>query len=202
MNSHPTLSEILVLGTILVLTSAALAQNNKASPKITPADVRVLPFCGTQKSLKLDPKASGMFDELTVTKSERLHIHGTKRHDTGKMNGQVVYFLGKLALIRPGDRAGKLNAKFGSTGSNDPVRRYYISLDLPNSLDSAELVLANGKTYEWAVTSDGTNTTIRVTSGKDEVASLRAATAQVQGFGFGAVVRFVKNEADLEVTFD
>jgi hypothetical protein len=74
------------------LPAGTVAQKPPA-PKITPKDVRDFPFCATMKSVKLNPKLKDMFDELQVTTSDGIRIHGKKKEDSGK----VVYHNGKLA---------------------------------------------------------------------------------------------------------
>lgn len=184
---------------IVILASSIQAQTPKALPKPSPSDIRVLPFCGTKKDLKIDPKTKGIFDELSVTKSGRIHIHGTKQEDSGRINGEVVYHIGKIVMIPTDDRTGKLVAKLGSQQS---VRRYFMGLELEDKLQTEELMLKEGQIYDWSVKSENGNTTFKITAGQAAVATVTAPTAQVKGVGFAAAVRFTKNKADLEVTFD
>ena len=73
---------------VLALCSSSVqAQNAKPTPKPTASEIKVLPFCGTAINKKIDPKTPGVFDELKVTKRSRIHIHGAKKYDTGRLNG-------------------------------------------------------------------------------------------------------------------
>ncbi|HBJ87017.1 MAG TPA: hypothetical protein DDZ88_24795 [Verrucomicrobiales bacterium] len=184
---------------MVILASSIEAQNSKPVPKPTPSEVRVLPFCGTKKDLKIDPKTKGIFNELSVTKSGRIRIYGTKQDDSGRINGEVVYHNGKIALIPTDDRTGKLVAKLGSQQS---VRRYFVALEMEDKLQTEEVTLKEGEIYNWSVKSENGNTTLKITTGQAEVAMITAPTAQVKGVGFAATLRFTKNKADLEVEFD
>ncbi len=184
---------------MVILALNIQAQTPKPVPKPSPSDIRVLPFCGTKKDLKIDPKTKGIFDELSVTKSGRIHIHGTKQDDSGRINGEVVYHIGKIAVIPPDDRTGKLVAKLGTQPS---VRRYFVALEFDDKLKTEEVTLKEDQIYEWSVKSENGNTTFNLTAGQAAVATITAPTAQVKGVGFAAALRFTKNKADLDVSFD
>jgi hypothetical protein len=184
---------------MVILASSIQAQTPKPTPKPSPSDVRVLPFCGTKKDLKIDPKTKGIFNELSVTKSGRIRIYGTKQEDSGRINGEVVYHIGKIALIPTEDRTGKLVAKLGTQLS---VRRYFVALEFDDKLQTEEVTLKEGQIYDWSVKSGNGNTTFTITAAQAAVATITAPTAQVKGVGFAAALRFTKNKADLEVSFD
>jgi len=190
---------IIVAIVMAILASSVQAQSAKPLPKPSPSEIRVLPFCGTKKDLKIDPKTKGIFNELSLTKSSRIRIHGTKQDDSGRINGEVVYHIGKMALIPTDDRTGKLVAKLGSQQS---VRRYFVALEMEGKLQTEEVTLTEGKIYDWSVKSENGNTLLKITAGQVEVATITAPTAEVKGVGFAATLRFTKNKADLEVEFD
>lgn len=167
-------------------------------PKPTPSEIKVLPFCGTAINKKIDPKTRGVFDELKVTKSSRIHIHGAKKYDTGRLDGEVVWHLGKVAFFPPNDRTGKLVVK----ATAQERSRYFVSVELEDKLETKELTLKRDQVYDWQVKSANGNTTFKVIDGQTEVAALMVPTAQVKGVGFAATARFTKNEADLDVSFD
>jgi hypothetical protein len=178
--------------------SSVQAQSTKPSPKPTPSEIKVLPFCGTTINRKIDPKTPGVFDELKVTKSSRIHIHGAKKYDTGRLNGEVVWHMGKVALFPPSDRTGEFVVK----AKPQERGRYFVSLELEDKLETKELTLKRGQVYDWVVKSENGNTTFKITEGQAEVAAITVPTAQVKGVGFAATARFTMNEVDLDVSFD
>lgn len=185
---------------ILAMCLLVNAASSPAAPRmITAADIKVLPFCGTMTKQKLDPKASGMFNELSVTKRDGFSIHGRKRNDSGRVDGAVVYHLGKVALVPAGDRSGNLSVEVPS--KND-VTSYFAVLELADSLVSKPLKLETGKKYSWSVISRGGLTILRVMDGKVQVEAVETKTDELVGFGFAATVRWEKNQADIHVTFE
>ena len=179
---------------------AATGPGKKEPPaKLTPKDFRVLPFCSTEKAKKLDPKSKGIFNELRVTTSERIRIHGKKEDDTGRLDGKIVFHTGKLALFPPGERSGQLTTKFPT--QND-VRSHFAVMELADSLNTKEVKIEAGKTYTWTVKEDRGNTFLKIESGGVETATLMEATSKLKGIGFAATARWTGNEVDLIVTFD
>ncbi|WP_206026094.1 hypothetical protein [Roseimicrobium sp. ORNL1] len=166
---------------------------------ITAADIRVLPFCATMSTKKLDPETPGIFNELSVTKRDGFSIQGRKRNDSGRIDGEVIYHLGKLALVPAGDRTGKLSVEVPSKTN---VTSYYAVLELADSLVSSQLKLEVGKKYTWSVASKDGQTLLRVMNGNVQVGEVHTDTDKLVGFGFAASVRWEKNEADIHVTFE
>ena len=169
---------------------AAAGANKKDPPsKITPKDVRDFPFCASMKAVKLNPKQKDMFDELRVTTSGRIRIHGKKKEDSGKVDGKVVYHNGKLALFSPLKRNGTTTSKLPPT---EDVRRHFAVLEAGDTLVMQEPMLGENTPHAWNLLHEGVSTTVTVT----------APAAQVTGVGFAATARWICNEADLSVTFD
>ncbi|HRH97844.1 MAG TPA: hypothetical protein PLB55_18030 [Prosthecobacter sp.] len=163
--------------------AAAGTRTKDPPPKITPKDAD-FPFCATMKAVKLNPKQKDMFDELRVTTSDRIRIHGKKKEDSGKVGGKVVYHNGKLALFPPLERSGSLVSKHPPT---EDVRRHFAVLETGGTLVAEELKLGENTPHAWTLTQEGVNT---------------APAAQVTGAGFAATARWIGNEVDLSVTFD
>lgn len=178
-----------------------VAETEAATPRLPPsqADVEVLPFCGTEKSKRLDPKQPGMFRELEVTVAGSIHIHGRKQRDNWRLDDRVVYHLGKAALISPEEWKGKLTAK---EGTKSDVRAFYAVLDLGDELVSKDIPLDSFKSYSWNVQNVGGEISLTVMDGTKTLAQIKAPSGKVKHIGFAATVRWKKNEADLEVSFD
>ena len=181
-----------------VLPAGTAAQKPPA-PKITPKDVRDLPFCATMKGVKLNPKLKDMFDELRVTTSDRIRIHGKKKEDSGKVDGKVVYHNGKLALFPPLERSGAVTSKLAPT---EDVRRHFAVLETGDALVVQELKLGENTPHAWSITQSGGNTELKVIQEGQTTVTVTAPTAQVTGAGFAATARWIGNEVDLSVTFD
>lgn len=172
-----------------------LAGKKNSPSKITPKDIRELPFCGTLQTVKLNPKLKGMFDELKLTKSDRIRIHGKKQHDSGTVDGRVVYHIGKLALFPPLERSGKITAKLPNA---EDVRTHYVVLETGDTLITKKLELRENESLPWTLTQEGGNTVFKV----GETVTVSAPTTQVTGAGFAATARWAGNEVDVSVTFD
>lgn len=151
------------------------------------------------KGVKLNPKLKDMFDELRVTTSDRIRIHGKKKEDSGKVDGKVVYHNGKLALFPPVERGGMLTSKYPFT---DDVRRHFAVLETGDTLVVQELKLGANTPYAWSITQSGGNTVLKVIQEGQTTVTVTAPTAQVTGAGFAATARWIGNEVDLSVTFD
>lgn len=179
--------------------AAASTAKKEPPPKITPKDVRELPFCATMPTVKLNPKQKKIFDELRVTKSERIHIHGKKKWDSGWVGDKIAYHNGKLALFPPLERSGKLEAKFPTESD---VRTYFAVLETGDSLVVKEVKVAENAPQAWTLAKEGGSTVLKVVQGTQTIATVSAPTAEVTGAGFAATVRWVGNEADMSITFD
>jgi RNase P/RNase MRP subunit p29 len=176
-----------------------LTEKKEPAPKITPKNVRDLPFCSTMKAVKLDPRAKGMFDELKVTTSERIRIHGKKKNDTSRIGDQVGYHLGKVALFPPDVRTGTISTKYATEKSS---RRQFIILEYADKLDYQEFEQPATQPFQWSVTSAGDVLTITVKNGATEVISLKGDLTKIQGVGFGVTLRWIDTEADTVINFD
>jgi hypothetical protein len=103
----------LVVFTAMASSSLAQAPNQSTKPASPPApitakDVRVLPFSREFEETSLDGKR-GQPDELrVVTTPNKVHLSGKKRIEQMKVDGRLICHSGKLALLAPADRAGKL----------------------------------------------------------------------------------------------
>lgn len=183
----------------MVAGAGDAAGKKTPAPKITPKDVRELPFCATVKTMKLNPKQKDMFDELRVTTSDRLRIHGKKQKDSGKIDGKAVFHNGKVALFPPLERSGNLTSKYPPT---EDVRRHFAVLETGESLVVKELKLAEAVPYVWSITQSGGNTLLKVMQDGQTEVTVSAPSAQVTGAGFAATARWTGNEVDLSVTFD
>jgi len=168
-------------------------------PKITPKDVRDFPFCATMKAAKLNPKQKDMFDELRVTTSDRIRIHGKKKEDSGKVAGKVVYHNGKLALFPPLERSGTITSKHPPT---EDVRRHFAVLETGDTLVVEELKLGENIAQAWTLTQESGNTILKISQGGQTTVTVAAPSAQVTGAGFAATARWIGNEVDLSVNFD
>ena len=151
------------------------------------------------KEVKLDPKQKGMFDELKVTVSERIRIHGKKKNDTSRIGDQVGFHLGKVAVFPPAERTGTLTTKFSTEKGS---RKHFIILEYADKLDYLEFEQPNTEPYQWSVTTVGGVVSMTVKDGAREVASLKGDLAQIQGVGFGVTLRWIDTEADAVVNFD
>ena len=179
--------------------AAAGAVKKEPPPKISPKDVRDFPFCATMKAVKLNPKQKDMFDELRVTASDRIRIHGKKKEDSGKVDGKVVYHNGKLALFPPLVRSGSVVSKLPPT---EDVRRHFAVLETGGTLVTEELKLGENTPHAWTITQEGGNTILKVIQDDQTAVTVKAPSAQVTGAGFAATARWIGNEVDLSVTFD
>lgn len=171
----------------------------ESTPKLTSKDVRELPFCATEPKTKYDPKEKGIFDELKVTVSDRIHIHGKKKWDAGRVKGNILYQLGKAALFPVAERSGSLIAK---EPTESGVRRHFAVLETAEGLIPKEITLSSGKSYAWVLTTDGSETVLTVTEDGQLIGKVSGPAASITGCGFAAAVRWVGNEVDLVVTFD
>jgi len=179
--------------------SGAATNKKDPPPRITPKDVRDFPFCATMKAVKLNPKLKGVFDELRVTVSDRIRIHGKKKEDSGKVDGKVVYHNGKLALFPPLERSGSITSKFPPT---EDVRRHFAVLETGDTLVVEEVKLSENTPHAWTITQEAGNTIFKVMQDGQTTVTVKAPTAQVTGVGFAATARWIGNEVDLSVNFD
>jgi hypothetical protein len=170
------------------------------SAKLTARDIRVHDFAQEHKETKFKVNIRELPDELTVTRGDRVRIYGKRRIDGApSVRGRGTGHLGKLVLLPPADRKGTIVLKrdFGTTF-------YFAVLELPDDeLDSKQMKLKEGKSYEWSVKSENGRTTLRVIDANGtEVASNAAETDKVLGVGFAATVRSQGNEVDLTISYD
>jgi hypothetical protein len=89
-----------------------------------------------------------------------------------------------------------------SPSANDATY-YYAVVELDgDNLETKRLELSAGKTYDWSVAAQNGQTTLRITEGATEVATVTAPTEKVKGVGFASTVRWKDNEADLTITIN
>lgn len=179
---------------------APAAKPGAAAPKLTARDIRGLPFCREFKEQIFKASDRDIGDELRVSSAVGLRISGKKRADSTRYNGRPVGHMGKVALMPPGDRSGKLTVK---VPSSDDVTYYFAVIETAaGTLDTKVMELKLGKNYTWSLkTTDGQKAFV-VLDGATEVATLSGPEKDVKGFGFAATVRYKGNEADLLATFD
>lgn len=194
----------LLLLTITFLFATAHAQVAPAKApavKLTPKDIRELPFCREFREQVFKGKDRSIGDELRVSLTgSGLHIWGKKKVNDVRHNGRVVCHMGKVALMPVGARGGKLTVKAPSA---EDVTYYYAVIETAaGALETKLVTLAVGKTYTWSLKTEAGQTTLAVLEGATEIARLSKAEAEVKGGGFAATVRFVGNEADLLASID
>ena len=181
-----------------LLCPAARAQ--APALKLTPKDIRVLPFCREFKEQKFKTNDRELSDELRVTTGERIHFYGKKRGEVVRVTGRQVGHVGKLVLMPPDARTGTLTVKVPTV---EEVTHYFAVLEMADeSLSTKTVKLLKGKNYLWALKVENGQTALRIVADGKEVESLTGATDQVKGFGFAATVRAKGNEADATITFD
>ena len=212
MISHPAfpdhgVSRRIAAGTLVIFFMAIGSMVKGAPPKeteppkLSPKDFVVLPFCNTLPTQKLDPKQERIFDELKVTTSSRVRIHGKKVYDAGWVGRALHYHLGKVVLAPWHDRKGSLAAKEPS--GSDAVS-YYIVLDMGNALRTKWVTLQKDKVYHWTLETEAGVRRFVVfdVDGTKEVATLSAPEADVKGFGFAATARWPGNVVDVAADFE
>jgi hypothetical protein len=171
------------------------------SQSLTPKDVRIYPYWREEGTKKITATI-GFPDELrVVTTTNKIHLSGKKKvNNDSKGGGRPILHVGKLALIAPGDRKGKLMVK---SPSAQDATYYYAALELDgDQLESKMVDLKVGKDYDWSATSQDGQTTLRISDAGAEVVTLTAPTEKVKGIGFASTVRWKDNEADLTITIN
>ena len=103
---------LLICAAFTIFASAqnpvAPTNSTPAAPPVSAKDVRVIPFAREHEVTSLDGKR-GFPDELrVVTTTNKVHLYGTKRVESVKADGRLITHGGKLALLAPADRVGKL----------------------------------------------------------------------------------------------
>ena len=183
--------------------SPARAQNSPVKepgppPPITPKDVRVLPYSREHEKPSLDGKR-GYPDELrVVTTANKIHLYGTKRAQKETWEGRLICHCGKLALLAPVPRKGKVSVKVPPA---DDVTYYYAVLEMTDgALESKELKVEPRKDYSWAFSTEAGESTFVVLDGQTQLARIKAPAEKVKGYGFSSTVRWKGNEADLTFT--
>jgi hypothetical protein len=183
----------------LAQSPAPPAKPTTPLPPITAKDVRAVPFCRELDTQDLSGKR-GFPDELrVVTTSNKIHLYGKKREE-GKfvVDGRPILHSGKLALLAPSDRTGKLSIKVPSA---EDVTYYFAVLQFADgTLDAKRLKADLNKTYDWSVKTEAGQTTLRVLDGQTEVVAVKAPGEKVKGVGFASTVRWKGNESDLTFT--
>jgi ribosomal protein L11 len=170
-------------------------------PKLTAKDIKVFRFAMEFKEQTFPMNDRDMPDELRVTTTERIHITGKKRGDSAaRVKERMISNIGKVALMPPGDRTGKLTVKFPSA---EEVRSYFATVQrVDDALETEEIHLVAGKTYKWSVKTISNDTVFTVTDGDTDVTAITTPTNKLKRLGFAATVLNQNNEADLVVTFD
>lgn len=176
------------------------AQRSAPPPPITSKDVRVIPYSREHEKTSLDGKRGHPDDLRVATTTNKIHLYGKKRVPSIKVDGRLICHSGKLALLAPVDRAGKLYIKVPSA---DDVTYYYGVFEFRDgTLNPKELKMEVKKTYDWSFTSNAGQSTFRVVDGQAELMAITAPTDKIKGFGFSSTVRQKDNESDLTFTVE
>jgi hypothetical protein len=168
-------------------------------PKLSPRDIRVLPFAQEHKDTKFKSNTRELPSEFIVTTTDKIRFYGKRRTDGApNVRGQPTGHLGQLALVPPGNRSGTLSLKkaFG-------LIHFFAVLELPDdTLDSKAIELKEGKNYTWSVKSEnGLTTFLIVGADGAQIASNSAPADKVLGIGFAATARNRGNEIDMTITY-
>lgn len=200
--------KILVLCSFLFISSLAgvwsqtsSLPNRTAPPAaaLTSKDIHVYPFAEEHKDMLFMPTDRSIPNELIVTTTDHIHMYGKKKSRVVQVLGVPTGHVGKLVMLPPGDRSGTLMIK-KSFGTTKFLNCFELAGD---KLDSQEMKLSEGGTYNWSIKNEGTNTTFRLTSADNkEIAHHTIESANVLGVGFAGTVRNEGNEIDLTITFD
>lgn len=179
----------------LLAQAPAPAKPATPAPRLTAKEIRVLPFCREFKEKKFKPNDRDLPDELRATVGAAdIHLYGKKRGEVVQLQGRPTGHVGKVVLLPPGERKGRLAAKVGSA---EEVTLYFAVLEMAEALETKPLKLTAGKNYDWTVKVENGQTTLRVLDGTAELAALSGPADGVKGLGFAATVRNKGNEADL-----
>lgn len=190
---------LLTLASAWSQTSSLPPHAGTPGAALTSKDIHVYPFAEEHKDMKFKATDRSVPNELIVTVTDHIHMYGKKKSRVVEVLGVPTGHVGKLVMLPPGDRSGTLTIKkaFGTT-------KFLNCFELAgDKLDSQEMKLSEGNTYNWSVKSDGTKTTFRITSPDNkEIASHTIESADVLGIGFAGTVRNEGNEIDLAITFN
>lgn len=190
----------LVTFAVLALPHVAPAQST-STPKLATGDIQVVPFAREHPQVKFKPNDREMPDELRATTTGQIRITGKKKvQQCPQVRGKPGCHVGKLVLIPPGDRTGKLSVKQPS--AND-LLYHFACVELPGeALDSKEIKLETGVEYTWEVKTAAETTTFTIRSKSGDLVRMSAPKDKFLGYGIAATVRYKGNEADLTITFD
>lgn len=169
-------------------------------PKLSPRDIRVLPFAQEHKDTKFKSNTRELPSEFIVTTTDKIRFYGKRRIDGAPtVRGQPTGHLGQLALMPPGNRSGTLFLKkaFG-------LFRFFAVLELPeDALNSKQIELKEGKNYTWSVKSENGLTTLRIVAADGvEIASNSGPVDKVLAVGFAATARNKGNEIDMTIIYN
>jgi hypothetical protein len=193
----------LVLAVIVSMACAAclVAQAPKSTPaaKLTARDIRGLPFAREQGTVKFKPGTRELPSELTVSTTDHIRIWGKRKSDAAPtVRGITTGFIGQIALLPAGDRSGTIFLKkdFGNT-------EYLVALELADdTLESHQVKLKEGKTYNWSVKTENGQTTLRILDPDGtQLYTQSGAADKVVGYGFAATCRNRGNEVDMSITY-
>ena len=143
--------------------------------------------------------AEGVPDELAIASTGRtLHISGTKKTDTQTVLGRRTGHFGKIGLLMGvGRRTGELGVTVPARNDQTSYAIHLVKAD--GTLESQAIDLKPNEKYAWQTQVDGNQMVLRVFSGRNPIATLRAPADAARGIGFSATVRHVGEKADLQV---
>jgi len=143
--------------------------------------------------------SDGVPDELALASGGRtLRISGTKKTDTTTIQNRTCGHFGKIGMLMGvARRTGELAVAAGSQGDHTTYGLHLVKAD--GSLETQSIDLRPDQKYGWQAQTEGGQVVLRVTAGRNEIASLRLPAGQVRGIGFSATVRHVGDKADLQV---
>jgi hypothetical protein len=191
---------------LIALHVSSLAQvsstggSGAAPTKLTSRDIKVLPFVLELKETKFKPNDKAVPEELRATPLlNGIRLAGKKRVDVKLVDQRPAGHFGKVVLLPPGERVGKL---FVKVPSNDGAHIYYYTvLEFADALSTKKVLLKAGVNYDWSIKIENGQVVLRVLEGAKELVALSAPSDQVQGAGFGATLRYTGQQADLTVEY-
>ena len=162
--------------------------------------VEIVPWAAEMDKVKFKPHDKAVPDELRVTiNGPQIEIDGVKKHDTSRIEGNLIAHWGKLVLISaPPPQSGTFLSRVPFV---DDGTRYGIALEMSDGTIKSSLKPVKLDTgCDWSVRIDGGALNFEITEGGVQQNSLGAKVSDVKAFGFISIVRYHGNKSDLVVT--